>query len=159
MTDPVTVEIITVEDLPARVREHELAATFVAGANARALRVAPCLADAGKESARADARMILVGAVQRWSEAGSGAVAQASAGPFQLSTDTRQRTGFNLWPSEIEVLQDLCTGDASGAFSVDTIPGYGPANHDEACSVVFGAAYCSCGASLTRYEYPLWPSP
>jgi len=151
------VDIITVDDLPEQVRGHELAATFVAGANARALRVAPCLAEAGKESARAEAKMILVGAVQRWSEAGSGAIAQASAGPFQLATDTRQRTGFNLWPSEIEVLQDLCSKDAGGAFGVDTVPTFGRVWHDEACSIVFGASYCTCGAVLTGGE-PLWPS-
>ena len=95
--------------------------------------------------------------MQRWSEAGSGAVAQASAGPFQLATDTRQRTGFNLWPSEIEVLHDLCSGDTTGAFSVDTVPSSGRLFHDEACALVFGAAYCSCGAVLTGNE-PLWPS-
>ena len=39
------VEIITLADLPLKVQEHELAATMVAGANARALRVAPCLAE------------------------------------------------------------------------------------------------------------------
>lgn len=152
------VDIIRLEDLPAKVREHELAETLVAGANARALRVAPCLAEPESVAARSEAKLILVGAVQRWAEAGSGAVAQASAGPFQLSTDTRQRTGFNLWPSEIEVLQDLCSKDAGGAFGVDTAPTSGQVFHDEACSVVFGASYCSCGAVLTGGE-PLWPSP
>ena len=152
------VDIIRLEDLPAKVREHELAETLVAGANARALRVAPCLAEPESVAARSEAKLILVGAVQRWAEAGSGAVAQASAGPFQLSTDTRQRTGFNLWPSEIEVLQDLCSKDTGGAFGVDTAPTPGRVFHDEACSVVFGASYCSCGAVLTGGE-PLWPSP
>ena len=152
------VDIIRLEDLPTKVREHELAETLVAGANARALRVAPCLAEPDSASARSEAKLILVGAVQRWAEAGSGAAAQASAGPFQLSTDTRQRTGFNLWPSEIEVLQDLCSKDAGGAFGVDTAPTSGRVFHDEACSVVFGASYCSCGAVLTGGE-PLWPSP
>ena len=151
------VDIIRLEDLPAKVREHELAETLVAGANARALRVAPCLAEPESVAARSEAKLILVGAVQRWAEAGSGAVAQASAGPFQLSTDTRQRTGFNLWPSEIEVLQDLCSKDAGGAFGVDTIPTSGSVFHDEACAVVFGASYCSCGAVLTGGG-PLWPS-
>lgn len=150
-------DIITVDDLPEKVRSHELAATMVAGANARAFRVAPCLAEPDGEASRAEAKLILIGAVQRWSEAGSGAVAQASAGPFQLATDTRQRTGFNLWPSEIEVLQDLCSGDTTGAFSVDTVPSSGRLFHDEACALVFGAAYCSCGAVLTGNE-PLWPS-
>ena len=151
------VEIITLADLPLKVQGHELAATMVAGANARALRVAPCLAEPESASARSEAKLILIGAVQRWSEAGSGAVAQASAGPFQLATDTRQRTGFNLWPSEIEVLQDLCSKDAGGAFGVDTVSFGGPLMHDEACAVVFGASYCTCGAVLTGGE-PLWPS-
>ena len=151
------VEIITLADLPLKVQEHELAATMVAGANARALRVAPCLAEPDHGAARSEAKLILVGAVQRWSEAGSGAVAQASAGPFQLATDTRQRTGFNLWPSEIEVLQDLCSKDAGGAFGVDTVAPRSPIAHDEVCSIVFGASYCSCGAVLTGGE-PLWPS-
>ena len=150
-------DIITVDDLPEKVRSHELAATMVAGANARAFRVAPCLAEPDGEASRAEAKLILIGAVQRWSEAGSGAVAQASAGTFQLATDTRQRTGFNLWPSEIEVLQELCSGDTTGAFSVDTVPSSGRLFHDEACALVFGAAYCSCGAVLTGNE-PLWPS-
>ena len=150
-------DIITVDDLPQKVQSHEMVDAMVAGANARAFRVAPCLAEPDGESARAEAKLILIGAVQRWSEAGSGAIAQTSAGPFQLSTDTRQRTGFNLWPSEIEVLQDLCSKDAGGAFGVDTIPTSGSVFHDEACAVVFGASYCSCGAVLTGGG-PLWPS-
>ena len=97
------------------------------------------MAEPDGEASRAEAKLILIGAVQRWSEAGSGAVAQASAGPFQIATDTRQRTGFNLWPSEIEVLQDLCSGDTTGAFSVDTVPSSGRLFHDEACALVFGA--------------------
>lgn len=150
-------DIITVDDLPQKVQSHEMVDAMVAGANARAFRVAPCLAEPDGESARAEAKLILIGAVQRWSEAGSGAIAQTSAGPFQLATDTRQRTGFNLWPSEIEVLQELCAKDLGGAFTVDTMPSRGGVFHDEACSLVFGASYCSCGAVLTGAG-PLWPS-
>ena len=113
--------ILTVEDLPATVRSHELAETMVAGANARAARVAPCLTETGNDSARAEARLILIGAVQRWTEAGAGAIQQVTAGPFGQTLDTRQRTGFNLWPSEIEVLQSLCAEDNGGAFAVDTV--------------------------------------
>src|SRR5699024_12204137 len=95
---------------------------MVAGANARAARVAPCLTETGNDSARAEARLILAGAVQRWAEAGAGAIQQVTAGPFGQTLDTRQRTGFNFWPSEIEVLQSLCAEDNSGAFGVDTLP-------------------------------------
>ena len=153
-------DIITLGDVDSFASSVDtgLLQVMVAGANARAVRVAPCLAASDNPAARAEAKLILIGAVKRWVEAGSGAVAQASAGPFQLSTDTRQRTGFNLWPSEIEVLQDLCSKDAGGAFGVDTGPTSGSVFHDEACTVVFGASYCSCGAVLTGGE-PLWPSP
>lgn len=113
-------------DLPAAVRDHELVATMVAGANARAERVAPCLLEPGKETERAEARLILIGAVQRWAEAGAGAVQSTTAGPFGMTVDTRQRTGFNLWPSEIEVLQQLCAGDTGGVFTVDTMPSLPP---------------------------------
>ena len=114
--------ILDPSDLPTSVRQHELVATLVDGANARALRVAPCLLDDDKTGARAEAKLILAGAVQRWAEAGSGAMQSATAGPFGMQLDTRQRTGFNLWPSEIEVLQQLCAQDNGGAFTVDTMP-------------------------------------
>lgn len=116
--------ILDQADLPASVRNHELVATLVAGANARALRVAPCLAEDGRDAARAEAKLTLAGAVQRWAEAGAGAIQQVAAGPFEQTLDTRQRTGFNFWPSEIEVLQSLCAADTTGAFGVDTAPGW-----------------------------------
>lgn len=114
--------ILDQADLPATVASHELVGVLVAGANARALRVAPCLAEEDNTAARAEAKLILIGAVQRWSEAGSGAMQSVTAGPFGQTLDTRQRTGFNLWPSEIEVLQDLCARDSGGAFTIDTTP-------------------------------------
>lgn len=40
------------------------------------------------------------------------------------------------------------------AFAIDTYAG-SSANHQPWCSVAWGD-YCSCGANLTRYEYPLW---
>ena len=116
--------ILTEADLPASVAAHELVATLVAGANARALRIAPCLAEPDNTAARAEAKLILAGAVQRWAEAGSGAMQSATAGPFGMQLDTRQRTGFNLWPSEIEVLQSLCAADTTGAFGIDTAPAW-----------------------------------
>ena len=116
--------ILNQADLPASVAAHELVATLVDGANARALRVAPCLAEPDNTAARAEAKLILAGAVQRWAEAGAGGIQQVSAGPFQFGADTRQRTGFNLWPSEIEVLQQLCAEANGGAFGIDTAPGW-----------------------------------
>ena len=37
--------------------------------------------------------------------------------------------------------------DPSGAFSIDMVPGVGSI-HDLACSLRFGAVYCSCGADI-----------
>lgn len=46
------------------------------------------------------------------------------------------------------------TSPSSGAFAIDT---YGGASvHSEVCALYFGALYCSCGADLTNYTYPLY---
>lgn len=37
--------------------------------------------------------------------------------------------------------------DPSGAFAIDMVPGIG-ATHDLACSLRFGAVYCSCGVDI-----------
>lgn len=157
--------IIEITDLPTAVQSAELVEAMIAGANARALRVAPCLgyvddAEAGTTAPTSDqlaeARLVLIGAIRRWVEAGTGSFQQQAAGPFSVSTDTRQRTGYNLWPSEIEGLQEICATGATGrqAFSLDTAPV--SSAHMPWCSLAFGALYCSCGADLTNYEYPLY---
>ncbi|HJR88822.1 MAG TPA: hypothetical protein VJ782_01515, partial [Aeromicrobium sp.] len=100
----------------------------------------------------AEAKLILLGAVKRWAEAGAGAFQAQTAGPFGVTVDTRQRTGFNLWPSEITSLQDICkvSDDNSGkAYAVDTVECGN--QHSEACSLNFGATYCSCGADIAGY--------
>lgn len=151
-------EIIQVTDLPAAVQSAELVDAMVAGANAKASRVAPCLASTDPVPTAdqlAEAKLILIGAVKRWAEAGAGSWQQQTAGPFSVTTDTRQRTGFNLWPSEIEALQALCRDSApAAAFAVDTAPGCGSV-HSPICALNFGATYCSCGADLSG-GYPLY---
>lgn len=110
-------------DLPQDVQAAlgDLRGVVVGGLNAAAARVAPCLADPTPEQA-AEARLILVGAAKRWAEAGSGALSQQSAGPFQQTTDTRQRTGYSLWPSEVAALQRICPSARSRAFTIDPTP-------------------------------------
>lgn len=151
-------DLLTLGDLPSsissRIGADELD-IMLAGANAKALRVAPCLVD-GTDAVRAEARLVLLGALKRWSEAGSGAKQTETAGPFSQTIDTRQRTGYNLWPSEIENLQSLCADASTGkVFAVDTAPGPGSA-HMPWCALAFGATYCSCGADLTADQYPLY---
>lgn len=125
--------IIVVADLPQSVKdafEADELAGIVDGLNAKAERVAPCLTGtdpAPSEGQLAEAKLILLGTLKRWAEAGAGALTQRTqtAGPFNQSEsyDTRQRTGYNLWPSEISDLQGLCGGSSSGrAFEVDTMP-------------------------------------
>lgn len=152
--------IITVEDLPDSVTgsiDPALLQTLVDGANAKAGRVAPCLVDDDpppSEAQLAEARLILIGAVTRWSQTGSGAYQQQTAGPFSVSIDTRQRGGYNLWPSEIEELQDICSeGKGGKAFAVDTVPWLSVV-HSPICSAndyrnaPYWKAYCTCGADI-----------
>lgn len=146
-------EIITDTDLPAAVVSAVDAAELalmIAGANARASRVAPCLAStdpAPTDDQVAEAKLILVGAIKRWTQAGAGAFQSQTAGPFAVAVDTRQRGGYNLWPSEITQLQELCGKRERAAFQIDTAPSRA-AVHAEACALVFGALYCDCGADI-----------
>ena len=142
-------EIIGAFDLPDDVAENAMSTTWINGANARASRVAPCLAATNPpptEDQLAEAKLILVGAVIRWSQAGAGALQSQNAGPYGVTLDTRQRVGYNLWPSEITQLQDICkNGTQQQAYSVDTLQA--GAYHSPICSVYFGGS-CSCGAAL-----------
>ena len=147
-------DIILVSDLPTSLQSAELVDAMVAGANAKASRVAPCLASADPAPTAdqlAEAKLVLLGAVKRWAEAGAGSFQQQTAGPFSVATDTRQRSGFNLWPSEIEALQELCrTSGPATAFAVDTALD-GGSIHAPWCALTFGANYCSCGADIAGF--------
>ena len=154
--------IILVTDLPSAIQSNEMAATMVAGANAKASRVAPCLTWDGSDTTKtapsedqlAEARLVLIGAVKRWAETGSGALQAQTAGPFGMTVDTRQRTGYNLWPSEIEALQDICKAIGEGgrkAFSLDTAPSGGVSAHLPWCDLYFGGTDCSCGVDVAGY--------
>lgn len=148
--------IIVINDLPAAVQSAEMVDAMLAGANAKALRVAPCLGWDGtvdgepspSEDQLAEARLVLIGAVKRWADAGSGALASQTAGPYGMTVDTRQRTGYHLWPSEITDLQGICSAGSPGrqAFSIDTAPSV--TAHQPWCALNFGATYCSCGADI-----------
>ncbi len=142
-------EIISAYDLPIDVAGNAMSTAWIDGANARASRVAPCLVasdPAPTLDQLAEARLILIGAIMRWSQVGTGALQSQSAGPFAATFDTRQRGGFNLWPSEIAQLQDICkNGAESAAYGIDTVSTGG--FHSPICSIYFGGE-CSCGASF-----------
>lgn len=154
-------DIITVEDLPASLQTAEMVQVMVDGLNAKAIRVAPCLSPEPPAEPDpgllAEAKLILIGVIKRWVEAGSGAITQQSMGPFGMTTDTRQRGGWKLWPSDITDLQDLCrqaNENAGKAFTVTLGPA-GCSAHQPWCSITWGAS-CSCGAVLTDGQYPLY---
>lgn len=148
---------ITTEDLaPFASIPQPKAEAMIASTLARAARVAPCILLDTFEHAEA-AKGILRDVILRWHESGAQVKTSQTAGIFGQTIDTGQQRRGLLWPSEVEELQELCR-DASdgpvGIFAVDTV-GAGSA-HALVCAVNFGAVYCSCGADLTRYEYPLY---
>lgn len=132
---------------------------LVEDAVARAARVAPCILDASlSETNEIAARGVIRDAVLRRNDAGSGALQSEDAGPFSKSLDTREPRRVLFWPSEIKELQAICADHnevaSSGAFSVDTW--FGGGVHAASCALYFGATYCSCGASLTGFAFPLF---
>lgn len=146
-------DIVKFADLPAAVQSAEMVYTMLDGANAKAARVAPCLVDTATPPTAgqlAEARLVLVGAIQRWHQSGTGVVATEQVGPFGQTFDTRQPSrGYNLWPSEIKLLQEICQtgGTASvGAFSIT--PTACTSAHLLWCALNFGANYCSCGVDI-----------
>lgn len=150
-------EILALADLPTSILTAELVEAMIDGANAKAGRVAPCLTYDGTVEGKpaptaaqvSEARLILIGAVKRWAETGSGAYQQQTAGIFSQTIDTRQRTGYNLWPSEIETLQSICaTTGASSARAFSFSPSGGIGSHLPWCSLSMGALWCSCGADI-----------
>ena len=136
------------------------ALAMIEDALALAARVAPCITE-DSFTYEAAAKAVLRRAILRWNDAGSGALTQETLGnDYSYSTDTRDQRGSRsglFWPSEIQQLQDLCKGEDSGAFQIDTVST--AVVHAEICAINFGANYCSCGADLTQYLYPLYELP
>lgn len=143
--------------------DEDKAQEMIDDAMAQAILVAPCLADEDELTThqKAAVKAILRRAVLRWNEVGVGGVTQQqrTAGPFSESQTVSTSTSRGLfWPSEIDQLQAICsavTGGTSGAFTIDTAPSSGL--HAEICALVFGANYCSCGASIAGH--PLYELP
>ena len=129
--------------------ELEKAEAMIADALAMAAVVAPCILEEDFAYTAA-AKAIIRGAILRWNDAGSGALTQQGAGPFQVTMDTRQKRSGMFWPSEINQLQDLCAESGqAGAFTIDML---GVSSiHADTCSLRFGANYCSCGADIAGF--------
>lgn len=151
-TGPVT---ITPADLaPYATIAEDKAQSMITGALARAALKAPCIAKADFQHTEA-AKAVIIEAILRWNDAGTGAVTQNVAGPFQQTVDTTVRRRGLFTPSEIEELEEMCreTNAPGKAWSYDTAGG-GRGSHADICSLNLGANFCSCGADIAGN--PLW---
>lgn len=116
--------LLETDDLaPFATIESNKAEAMVVDAIAMAGLAAPCLTDTSSLTSHqiAAARAVLRGAVLRWNDAGAGALASQTAGPFAQAFDNRQPRRVLFWPSEIAALQKICVDPTNGgAFSIDT---------------------------------------
>ena len=122
------------------------AAAMVEDAEAMAALTAPCITDLDPDHpGRGTVKAVLRTAVLRWNDAGSGAIQQVSAGPFQQSVQTQSRRAMFL-PSEIDQLRNICRPRSGKAFSVDTAPTIEA--HPHWCTWHTDATRCTCGMAL-----------
>lgn len=154
MPVPAGPEFIAVADLAyfATIDANK-ASEMVDDANALAVLAAPCLAtpeDLTTTQINA-VKAILRGAILRWNDSGSGALKSEQIGDYAHTFDTRQNRRGMFWPSEIQMLQSICSGSAGSgvAYSINIDPAATTVTHSDECSINFGATYCSCGAVLT----------
>lgn len=116
------VEISTDDLEPFASIDEAKAEAMIEDALALAVLVAPCILDddfAHPEAVKA----ILRGAILRWHDSGSGALAAETVGPFQQTLDTRQGRRSMFWPTEIEQLQRLCgSTSVAQASEIDLTP-------------------------------------
>ena len=155
---------LTPADLaPFATIPEDQATAMIEDALAMAVLAAPCLSDGQLDPKyAAAAKAVIRGAILRWHEAGNGALTQRqqTAGPFSQneSYDTRSQRRGMFWPSEIAQLQDICrqAGDVTPNAAFSFRLGGASSPHVPWCNLHFGATYCSCGADLTNYQYPLY---
>lgn len=94
---------------------------MIAGALAMASRVAPCINNDDFPHAAA-AKLIIIGAIQRWNEA-AGAVVTQQAGIYSQTVDNRSDRRMMFWPSEINDLAALCAdAELPAAYVVPLFP-------------------------------------
>lgn len=147
------------DDIP-----DDVATALIAGTWARALKIAPCLADMewtddDTEPGWANTQLvkdILRDAILRRDEAGTGVVGSRVSGDYQ---ETLKYSGGLFRPSEIADLQQLCSDYKSSGRATThlTIPEESVyVQHADWCSINFGGTLCDCGAELTQDGLPLW---
>ena len=123
--------VLTLDDFDAygvSVADEQVEA-MIADAIAQATLVAPCLKDEARldHDQTAQFRAVLRGVVLRWIDAGNGAVTSLmeTMGPFarQQTVDSSKLRKGLFWPSEIDLLQQICRGGPGRkSATVDTSP-------------------------------------
>lgn len=120
--------VLTTDDLaPFADIDRAKAEAMIEHALAQAMSpaVAPCLRTTADPVVISAARSILVGAVLRWHEFGTGSYLSSTAGPPGVATDPRRERDSLLSWREIKNLQALCKSAGGGrrVFSIDLTPG------------------------------------
>lgn len=82
---------------------------------------APCILSDSFQYDKA-AKKIILQAIARWLESGSGALTSGSAGPFSFGMDTRVPRTVGFSDREIGLLREMCGISTSQAFTIDTTP-------------------------------------
>lgn len=144
---------------PFATVEEATAEAMIADAVATAERVAPCIME--DDFAYPDAaKAVIRGAILRWIDSINSATTTERAGQVSITTEANKpRRTVMFIPNEINQLQDLCRSSSSDAFTFDTAPIGAGMGHSIWCSLGLGGDTCSCGANLTRGEFPLWETP
>jgi hypothetical protein len=90
---------------------------MIEDAEAMATLAAPCITADGF-AYEAAVRAILRQAILRWSDSGSGALQSRTTGPFGEVYDNRQERRGMFWPNELVALQNLCSTNQGGVYTV-----------------------------------------
>lgn len=104
----------------------DLVEDLIRGTLARAATFAPCILTSGFTGVKADAaRDILIGAIVRSIEGGSGAITTLTAGPHSKTVDTTKPRRARFTTAEQAELRALCGLTPGGAFTISTAEGEG----------------------------------
>lgn len=134
-------------DMPPGSEDH--AAVLLEDASGYILDVCPSAAQARPETRRRVVCAVVRRVLEAESQPSGVESVQETTGPFSTSFKVADGS-FYLRRDERKAL-----GDRPKAFGVDVTGGAGSHCHRPWCSLMLGAAYCSCGADLTGGD-PLW---